>query len=252
MQGGATDSLAMEPRSWAKPFRPVWWWLVFSVVLLSWDYHRRHAPLTHVDFRARVEGKEIPLTTRLDGTIRRLDFVVPLGRHSVTLEAPDVEPWRTNLFVWYGRNDLGDIPLRWQRGTLALQVQPIAEPLELRGPHYQTVLKGSAGLTSSVPVGKYEITPQRGRYLLRREVTVTAGTTSEASLRFEYGGVSFSTDPPGAVIQNVAGERLGETPLILAEVKPGHRKGFHKSSRVPEGRLNRRVTTGRSISGNPP
>lgn len=71
-----------------------------------------------------------------------------------------------------------------------------------------------------VPTGKYVLRVKLGSWALAQDVEVLRDQTVSVSPEFLFGAVTITSNPPGAWVKR-DGIALGQTPLRLAEVKPG-------------------------------
>jgi len=62
----------------------------------------------------------------------RVDKSFPLARYVYGV-ASKAEPFSTNLFVWYGEHNFGQINLKRAKGVLEVHVNPPADLLTIRG-----------------------------------------------------------------------------------------------------------------------
>ena len=100
-----------------RAFRPLFWWLAISAILLPWDYHRRHAARTYVLFEVSVEGQPVLDPRGYAATLGQHSVipgsVVPVGWRTFRVDMPDAEPFGRRVFIWYRTNDLGRADLVW-------------------------------------------------------------------------------------------------------------------------------------------
>lgn len=71
-----------------------------------------------------------------------------------------------------------------------------------------------------VPTGKYVLRVKLGSWALAQDVEVLRDQTVSVRPEFLFGAVTITSNPPGAWVKR-DGIALGQTPLRLAEVKPG-------------------------------
>jgi tetratricopeptide (TPR) repeat protein len=284
-------------RHWVRTLRPLLWWAAFVLMLLAIHTHLQWIERTRLEFSVNLEGKPLPFeaSATLDGRPITSGDRLSLGSHTFALRHSKVEPFSTNLFIWYGLKNLGMIPLKRATGLLAVEVNPPARLVSVTGPEFSLTLTNSAGMTSSVPTDEYVIVarylhseerdkmavasgspnsrrmaPRLGTLVLEcnrplasfevrasdgrlletglfptsvsevpegvynvvsqhhrnrdeRQVTIMGGRTNVARVDFVYGTAILETDPPGARVTNSEGMDYGETPITLAELRPGQR-----------------------------
>src|SRR5437879_1513007 len=103
-----------RPRHWLGALRPLVWWSAFVLVLLGIHKHRQWMVRTRLEFSVSLEGQPLPfdLIATLDGRQIRGSDRLPLGSHKFAISHPKVEPFSTNLFIWYGEHNIGGINLK--------------------------------------------------------------------------------------------------------------------------------------------
>jgi hypothetical protein len=167
--------------------------------------------------------------TTLDGREISSGETVALGWHKLVGAHPKFKTIETNVFVWYGANNIGDFVLERERGTLAIAVDPPARLLMVRGPDFQMTLTNAIGITSSVPTDSYGI---EAKWLNSSEVhALRVKTNVSTSIRIaaSLGSLNLETEPAGAVVLNREGGSIGLTPLLLQEVPVGRWRGQLRS-----------------------
>jgi len=284
-------------RHWVRALRPLLWWAVFVLILLAIHTHLQWIERTRLGFSVSLQGGPLPfeVNATLDGRPITTGDRLSLGSHTFALTHSKVEPFSTNLLIWYGLKNLGTIPLKRANGLLAVEVNPPARLLSVTGPEFSLTLTNSAGMTSSVPTDEYvivaryphseerdhvavafgsansrRVAPRLGTLVLEcnrpqasfevrasdgrlletglfptsvwevpegaynvisqhrrnrneRQVSLMGGRTNVARVDFVYGTAILETDPPGARVTNSEGMDYGETPITLAELRPGQR-----------------------------
>ena len=134
----------------------------------------------------------------------------------------------TNLFIWYGEHDLGEIALTRGTGVLSLDVRPPAMLLTIRGPEFSTTLSNSTGLTSPVPTDAYSVEAHYGHWREDKQVTVAAGATSTVQFSPSLGDIELSCNQADARFRLVTADmkpfEQGDFPATLAGVPAGKYK----------------------------
>jgi hypothetical protein len=137
-----TEELSVElmpPRSRLTAFRPLFWWIAVSLLLLAYDYHRINAPKTFIRAVVTVDGRPLesrePYFVSVDGKNVSLKNPVAVGKRRVSIGMQDTTVYEEDVDVWYGENNLGSVNLNRQRGILDLAITPRAERAEFKGPY---------------------------------------------------------------------------------------------------------------------
>ncbi len=127
------------------------------------------------------------------------------------------------------------------KGGLEVRSQPAGATVSIRSNDGQVSRSGIAPANfSDLPAGKYIVSAARGDWELRDEIEVQRSQTTEKNFVFANGSVKITSAPSGATVMR--GDReLGQTPLVIDEVKPGRvvydlRLAGYKSASV-EGRV---------------
>ncbi len=214
-------------RSWLRVLRPLVWWLILVLVLYGIRLHERWIEQTRISFRVDLGGRlvDFEANVMLDGQPVMNGQLIALGRHHVAVSHPKAESFSTNFFVWYGEHDLGRIGLNRTHGRLAVEIKPPAAIVSIRGPEFSATLTNSTGLTSSVPTDVYAIESRWANYQQATRATVSKEKEVFLSLAPPLGALLFESDPFGATVVGEAGNVLGNTPLVLLEMRSGVWKG---------------------------
>ncbi len=163
-----------------KALRPLLWWLVLSTILLTWQFHRRQEQRALIEFTVSLEGQSVRPAYRAELN----DLPFDSGHHSglwhktLTIQAQDAEPFSTNVFVWYGGKDLGNIKLTRSRGTLDLSIRPVAVRVSVNGSETNYNFHASTHESLSLPTGRYQVTTDFARFSTNKEVEILASQTS--------------------------------------------------------------------------
>ncbi len=214
-------------RSWFRVLRPLIWWLILVLVLYSIRLHERWIAQTRISFKVDLGGRlvDYEASVALDGQRIMSGQRVALGRHHLAVTHPKAESFSTNFFVWYGEHDLGKIGLNRTHGHLAVEIKPPAANVLIRGPEFSVTLTNSTGLTSSVPTDVYAIESRWANYQEATRATVSKEKEVLLSIAPPLGVLIFESDPSGATVVGEAGNALGNTPLVLLEMRSGVWKG---------------------------
>jgi hypothetical protein len=203
--------------------RPLLWWLVLVLVLFAWKTHERLSERTYFLFEVSLQGRSLRFeaATTLDNKPVTSGDRLSIGWHRFNVSHPKAKSFSTNLFIWYGEHNLGDIALTRQKGMVSVEANPPAAVLTIRGPEISAAWTNSSGMTVSVPTDVYQVKARWANYEQTEQVTVQ--NDGRGSLRFapSLGNVTLESEPPGATVVGISGDELGKTPLALKEVRAG-------------------------------
>ena len=215
---------------WLRVLRPLLWWFLLVLVLYGIRTHQLLMEKTRLIFSVTVNGRadySEPSIT-LDGNPTVSDQIIALGRHQFVIRHPKGEIFTTNLFIWYGRHDLGAINLKRAKGTLALQVIPPAAVVTIRGSEFSQTLTNSAGLTVSVPTDVYAIEAISAHWRQQTEVSVSDGSTISGRIAPSLGAVVLTCNQTNASFELLNPEdrlvETGEFPARISELPSGSYK----------------------------
>jgi tetratricopeptide (TPR) repeat protein len=212
-----------------KVFRPLLWWAILSLVLLTWQFHRRREQQASIKFMVSMEGR----TSRPAYRAELNDLPFDSGRHSglwrkkLTIEAEDAESFTTNFFVWYGGKDLGHIALKRNRGVLDLRAVPIANQLTVEGAEVTNKFEKLAHESLSLPTGRYRITSAFTRFAAYREIEIVAHQTNRLVIDPNLTSLSLISQPANAEFELIATSMPevtihSNTPALLNEMPAGN------------------------------
>ncbi len=213
-------------RHWLRALRPLLWWLLLVLVLFLIHTHQRLSERTSLTFSASLQGRPVAFeaSAKLDGKPVVSGSRIAIGRHSFSLSHPKAVSFSTNMFIWYGEHNLGDIALTRGTGVLSIDVRPPAKLVTIRGPEFSTTLTNSTGLTSSVPTDAYLIEAHYGHWREDKQVTVTAGATSTVRIAPNLGDVELSCNRSQAMFRLIGPDKgviEDDFPATIAGVPAG-------------------------------
>src|SRR5579862_3630354 len=160
MEKEATVTLTTKPkRQYSRGLSPLRWWMLLVCALYVVRLHQRLCERTRLLYAVKVEGRPIyfGVSAILDGKPFSSGSRAPLGQHVFSISYPKADPYITNLFVWYGEHDLGDIDVKRSRGSLAVQADPPALVITIQGPEFTLSLTNSSGTNCLVPTDHYQV-----------------------------------------------------------------------------------------------
>lgn len=149
-----------------------------------------------------------------------------LGQKSLTIRATDAEPFTTNVFVWYGGKNLGNLSLTRSRGTLDLSIIPPPTRLIVTGQETNKSFEAPGHELLSLPTGKYKITAQFTRFTNEREIEIFAHQTQHVSINPFITALRLNSQPTNAEFHLTSITTPGisirsNTPVLLAEMPAG-------------------------------
>jgi len=207
--------------------RPLLWWLLLVLALYAYRQHQERSAQTKLIFSISINGKQAELEARatLDGQVVGSGQVTPLGQHRLVISHPKAESFSTNLFIWYGVHNLGNIALNRSQGILALDVRPQAAQLSVRGPEFQVTLTNSAGMTSSIPADVYDIEASNARQTVKQEIPIQGNSRAFVHLAPRFGTLRITSSHPDTSyrLQGMEGAHSeeGQMPATVAELPEG-------------------------------
>lgn len=183
-------------------FRPLFWWVPISLLLLAYDFHRINAPRTIITASVTVDGRRLEsreqVFVSIDGERVSLGKPVPVGKRRLKIEAKDATAYEEDVDVWYGANNIGSIDLKRQRGVLDMKITPGADLVELKGPYQEILVKDVSALRTNIPVGSYDVALSYGQMKKKGKVTVKPNETVTVDYAPAVGIVELDSKPAGA------------------------------------------------------
>ena len=179
-QSSTLTSPESRVRHWFRVLRPLFWWLIFVLVLYGIRTHQRMMQQTRLNFSVSLGGQPLFLegAAMLDGSPASSGQMISLGSHQFTVTHPKGEIFLTNLFIWYGGHDFGQIDLKRAKGVLFVKVVPPAPLLTIHGPEFNVTLTNTSGITTSIPTDRYSVETQYRYWQNSQEITVSDNATT--------------------------------------------------------------------------
>jgi eukaryotic-like serine/threonine-protein kinase len=143
------------------------------------------------------------------------------GRHQLRLMLPDYDPVELEVMV--------EPAQKWQppafrlarsKGSAQLSSIPAGAEFELRRAGEPTRRGRSPALLGDLPTGVYEVIARKGDWELKDQIEIKRGEVGLKTFQFANGSVKIISAPAGATVSS-GGEKLGQTPLLLDDIKPG-------------------------------
>ena len=126
---------------------------------------------------------------------------VSVGWHRLAISNLKTVPYATNLFIWFGEHDLGEIILQRSMGTLLLSIQPPAPLVFIRGPEWSLVLTNTSGLSTNIPSDVYTIESRYAHWQQTDQAAVKPGQNAQFSVSPKLGAVHLTCNQPDAAYQ---------------------------------------------------
>jgi len=198
-----TMSSAQTKSNWSKLIRPLLWWLVFLLGLLLYHEHQKWSERTHVAFTVSLDGVSPYRNAEaiLDGKSFASGQRVSVGRHKLWVDSLKTDQFFTNLFVWYGENNLGNIDLKRSEGVLSVQANPPAQVITITGPEFSTTLHDSPGGNFTVPTDQYTVQAEYAHWSQTQTPMVLAGGTAPCAFLPQLGALYLTCERTNATYQ---------------------------------------------------
>ncbi len=191
----ATNLTGPRRPTFVRAFLPFWTAVSLGALILSADYHRRHAPLTVLQVKVTIDGEapEEGFAITANGQAHRLVEPISLGSKTIQITAPDTEPAERKRFVWYGPNDLGLVDLKRMHGGLKLTVEPPPDTVEVHGGHANRT--NTTGDFMDLPAGAYEAIFRFGGLEDRTRLRVVGNQVTPYRRIAPIGSLELSAEP---------------------------------------------------------
>ncbi len=183
-----------------KVFRPLLWWMVVSFALLALRHHQQQERKATIQFAVSIDGRtgQPPY----DAELNQLRFDAGqhsgLGQKKLTIRANDADPFVTNVFVWYGGKNLGNITLSRSRGTLDLSVIPHALRVEVTNREANRVLYNTTRESIGLPTGIYQVTARFARFTTERTTEIAPHRTERLVIDPGITALALNSQPTNA------------------------------------------------------
>jgi hypothetical protein len=186
-------------RRWFKILRPLFWWFLLVLILLGIHTHERLIAKTRLTFSISLQGQpDYGATVTLDGKPAVTGQLISLGSHRFVVTHPKGDSFSTNLSIWYGEHNLGEINLVRTRGTLSVVANPPASTITITGPEYSLTMHNSLGTNVTLPTDQYQIRAQYPHWSQSKPVTVFSQTPSSCAFSPQLGAVHVTCNHDGA------------------------------------------------------
>jgi hypothetical protein len=214
-------------RGWVRGLRPLLWWLLLFLVLYGIRLNEQLLEQTRLFYSLSLNGQPLPYDVAItfDGRPIRSSDNIPLGNHRFEIIGQNTDPFATNLFIWYGRHDLGEIRLKRSTGTLSVNADPPAQAIAISGPEFSTNLTNSSVAILTVPTGPYTVYVQYPHWWNSQKVSVNRDTTSPVTFAPHFGALRLTCNKSDAMyrLESANGQSVdsGNLPAIASELPTG-------------------------------
>ena len=143
------------------------------------------------------------------------------GKYAVRVMLPDFDPIEIELSVKPAQMLQPPVfKLVRSKGSAQLASVPSGATFELR--HLgEPARRGKTPATlRDLPTGLYDVVAERGDWKLKDRIEIKRGDVALKTFQFANGSVKIISAPAGATV-SLGGRELGQTPMLLDEVKPG-------------------------------
>ncbi|HEX3799329.1 MAG TPA: PEGA domain-containing protein [Verrucomicrobiae bacterium] len=226
------SSVVLESRTqyWLRVLRPLCLWLLFVLFLFGIRTHERLMEQTRITFSPRILdfGILYDAEATLGNQHIQSGNMIPLGWHTFTIKHSKGETFTTNLFVWYGPHDFGDIYLKRTTGVLELHAAPEAVSITIVGPEFKQALTNSSGIAISMPTGVYSVETRYAHWLQKDEVEIFYNRTNFWRVAPRLGVLSMTCNREGASFELMNSKNrlieAGGFPANIQELPEGEYK----------------------------
>lgn len=219
-------------RAWLRVCRPLLLWLTVFLVASGYQWHQRLLRKTRLLASVTLSGNDIRYAAEItvDGRHYEFNDPVSLGRHVLIIRCPKATTFQTNLFVWYGVRELGQIQLQRAEGSLRIVAAPAAPKVKVKSREWQKDFTGTPSGNISVPTDDYTVTAVYPHFTVEKNVAVTEGNIATCSFAPIVGALQATSAQRGVRFQLYrAGDsrtenlilEQGELPVLLPTLKVG-------------------------------
>jgi tetratricopeptide (TPR) repeat protein len=249
--GTPTESAKDKRKHWLSIFRPLIIWCILVLLLFGLHTHQRLLERTRLVFSVSFQGQGLTWTTaKLDNREVGSGDRIALGRHSLDVMLPKAEPFQTNLFVWYGTNDLGTLVLNRARGGLDLKVEPKAQWVAIQGPEYRQTFTNCTELNVTLPTDTYSIQAHYANWQKEDQVTIFDRQTNAWRIASRLGALALTCNQADAAFELIGPDnrtvQTSPLPITILDLPEGkymvltrhHRFQWEKQAVVKAGVTN--------------
>jgi hypothetical protein len=168
---------------------------------------------------------------------------IKLGSYPIHITLDGYEPADQTAEIKENQfTDMGTITLMHSKGSLQIASTPPDASYNIKNDAFGIHQSGKCPDTiKDIPVGTYDVTLSRGDWAIKGTATVKRGETASYASEFTYGSVRITSDPSDANVSE-NGKNLGQTPLVLKNLRPGNHTFTLTHSGYSKGSVSAEVT----------
>jgi hypothetical protein len=238
MDGPSPEVILKSPwRLRMRVCRPLLWWALLMLALLGLRAHERMSKKTYLKYEVTLDGSQLSAfalmsfdiirgqpSVSVDGQPVSSGERISIGKHNVRIFHPKAETISTNIFVWYGLNDLGTIALTRTKGTVILESKPLAMQLMIRGPEFSEILSNSVGKSFSIPTDEYVVSAKYAHWQEEKTLTVESSSKTIVAFSPRLGSLALECNKSAATFQLVGDAATigrGALPAEINDLREG-------------------------------
>jgi hypothetical protein len=192
---------------------------------------------------ASPQSETVP-TVFLDGKPFSSGKRITLGHHFLSVDLQDMERLQREFWAFYGKTDLGILPLEASKGSLSVTVTPSPASILVQCDG-KTCDQGDAPLRlENLRVGAYLLRIRRGDYQENHSVRVDRQRLTETNIVLYLGSLALSADPADAEFELAGNGRSwhGTLPVRIDDAPVGT---YHLTTRRKGWEIDREVAVSR-------
>ena len=185
---------------------------------------RKQAPAASAPATATVTtepaGAMVILGDRMERSPANFRGLNP-GKYPLRVMLPDFDSIETEVAIGPADNFRPPVfKLSRSKGSAQLASVPAGADFELRRAGEPVRHGRTPVLLRDLPTGVYDAVARQGDWELRDRIEIKRGEVALKTFQFANGSVKIISAPSGATV-SLGEKELGQTPLLLDEVKPG-------------------------------
>ena len=204
--------------------------LATAGICLIWGVFSLHKALltkTTLSFTLSVDGAE-PATDRrsvvtVDGKPFLSGNTISLGEHQIEAHIDGAEPFRRNIWAFYGAHELGTFALESSKGSLSVQVTPSPATINVLQDG-KLIRQGAAPMSlDGLPVGQYLLSVRKGDYVEDHVIEIDRQQRATADIHLNLGNVALRSNPPDAEFELSGSDKTwrGKLPTKIEDAPAG-------------------------------
>jgi len=211
-------------------------------VLIAWHFWL--LTRTTLSFAFSLDGKDFPpeITPAIavDDKPFASESRINLGRHQIIISFTNGETFTKKAWVFYGKNDLGILPLETSKGSLLVAVKPAPATVAVKLKDKMLYQSDAPLRMEKLPVGSYTLLIRRGDYEEKRAVKIDRQLQTATNIDLNLGAAQLLSVPADADF-NLSGNGRhweGKLPQTIEDIPSGtywlavSRKGWGQSAQI--------------------